>query len=264
MSDATDDAPALRAVLADLERTYGAEHWHWMPDAVSGPQDIVAGAVLVQHTTWTNAERALESLRAAGALDLGVLAGMPEEEIAPLVRVSGTPSVKARRLKALALAVEATGGLASFLALSPGDLRARLLATHGIGPETADAIALYAARHRVFVIDAYTRRLFRRLGIGPRDGDSYEDWRSWFEDTLPDAGAARFQRYHAWIVLHGKALCRATPRCAPCPLLARCPAGRALVAGRGYSTHAEPPGYSSASSDAGCISMLNPGAAGGR
>lgn len=225
-----DAAPAARPVadsLLDLydalAAAYGGETWHWMPDAVGGPIDVIAGAVLVQHTTWPNAERALASLRAAGALDPRALATLPLERIAALVRVSGTPSVKARRLRAVAETIERYGGLPRFLSLPHDELRGALLDTHGVGPETADAILLYAAGQPAFVIDAYTRRLFRRLGLGPsREG--YGAWQRWFEAALP-ADSALYQRYHGYIVLHAKALCRARPRCPACPLRPRCAEG---------------------------------------
>ncbi len=188
--------------------------------------DIVAGAVLVQHTVWTNAERALEALREAGSLTPDALANMSDDELLPLIRVSGTPTIKARRLRAIASTVVVAGGLDALFALPDGDLRARLLATHGVGPETADGIMLYAAGRRVFVIDAYTRRLFRRLGLGPQ-ADRYVDWQRCFEEALIEGDATMFQRYHAYIVLHGKSLCRPQPLCAPCPLLELCPTGLA-------------------------------------
>ena len=122
------------------------------------------------------------------------------------------------------------GGIDAFLALPLDAMRPLLLATHGIGPETADAIALYAAGQRTFVIDAYTRRLFSRLGLEPADGAGYEAWQRHFEDALAAGDAAAFQRYHGYIVLHAKALCRAAPKCAACPLLRSCPHGRALTA----------------------------------
>jgi endonuclease-3 related protein len=192
-----------------------------MPDVVRSRFDVIAGAILVQHTTWRTAERALESLRDAGALDATTLRTLPVTEIAALVRIAGTPSVKARRLKAIAATIADAGGLDAFVALPLDEMRPLLLATHGVGRETADAIALYAAGHRVFVIDAYTTRLFERLGAGPEQR-TYEAWRAWFEDALPRADAAQFQRYHAWIVLHGKALCRTRPLCGACPLRGAC------------------------------------------
>ena len=218
----------LRDVLATLERAYRDDIWHWMPDRAQ-PLEIIVGAILVQHTTWTNAERALCALRDAGALDAHRLTSMPEPEIAALVRVSGTPTVKARRLCAMADMVERTGGLDAFLALPLESMRPLLLATHGIGPETADAIALYAGGRRTFVIDAYTQRIFSRLGLEPGTGAGYAAWQRFFEKALPDDDAEAFQRYHGYIVLHAKALCRVKPKCAPCPLLPRCPRGQAAT-----------------------------------
>jgi len=138
--------------------------------------------------------------------------------------------VKERRLRAVAATIARYGGTAAFLALPLPALRAALLATHGVGPETADAIALYAAGHATFVVDAYTRRIFRRLGIGPV-GDGYDAWQRFFEDALAQrASTELYQRYHAFIVLHGKHVCRTKPRCAGCPLLAACPTGAAAGA----------------------------------
>jgi endonuclease-3 related protein len=230
VSAPASESARLLDIYRTLDERYRSEMWHWMPHAVRGPIDVVAGAVLVQHTTWTNAERALDALHAAGVLDAHALATMPLEEIARLVRVSGTPRIKARRLRAVAETVERAGGLDAFLALPDDELRARLLATHGIGPETADAILLYAAGRLAFVIDAYTRRLFTRLGLGPADG-GYAAWQRYFEQALAGVASVElFQRYHGHIVLHAKALCRATPRCAPCPLFSQCPEGRLRTA----------------------------------
>ena len=212
-------AARLQDALDRLASAYGAEIWHWAPDYVDGPLDVIAGAVLVQRTTWGNAERALENLRAAGALDIDAILALSEDRLCDLVRVSGTPSIKARRLRALAGTIRDAGGLDAFLALPDAQLRARLLATHGVGNETADAIMLYAAGRRTFIIDAYTQRVFARLGVAP-PGTGYDVWRRFFEDHLPGADAAAFQRHHAHIVLHAKGVCRAKPLCGRCPLAA--------------------------------------------
>ncbi len=229
LPDVSSDTDRALRIYALLDAAYGNEHWHWMPDLVRGPLDIIAGAILVQHTTWQTAERALESLRSAGMLDIDALATAPEDQIAALVRIAGTPTIKARRLRAIATMIRDAGGIDAFLRLPLDEMRPLLLATHGVGPETADAIALYAAGRRTFVIDAYTIRLFTRLGIGPTLR-SYEGWRRWFEEALPDADATLFQRYHAWIVLHCKARCRVRPLCDGCPLLADCAYGQSAVA----------------------------------
>ena len=95
---------------------------------------------------------------------------------------------------------------------------------HGIGPETADDILLYAFDRPVFVIDAYTRRIFSRLEMITGD-ERYEDLRQQFETAL-GSDAQRFNEYHALIVIHGKEVCRKRALCDQCCLAARCPTGR--------------------------------------
>jgi endonuclease III related protein len=222
------DGERLRAIYRALEQQYSYDEWHWSPALLRSPIEMAVSAVLVQHTTWTNAERAIEQLRSAGALDAVVLGAMPEAQLADLTRISGTPTVKARRLRALARTIAGAGGISALLALPAADMRERLLATHGIGPETADAICLYAAGQRTFVVDAYTQRLFRRIGVGPRS-DRYVDWQSWLHTELATEDAEYFRRFHAYIVLHGKRICRPAPRCAICPLVNNCAEGQRRV-----------------------------------
>jgi endonuclease-3 related protein len=193
---------------------YDVERWHWQE--ASTATDICLGAILVQHTSWTNVEKALANLRAAQAASFEAIGGLSEEEVAALVRPSGTPSVKARRLKVFADLVLAYGGFEGLFALPTDELRTLLLGTYGIGPETADVILLYAARRPVIVHDAYTARLCRRLGLGPEQ-DGYETWRAWLDARLPEGLDFR-RRNHAAIVIHCKETCRVKPRCEQCPL----------------------------------------------
>jgi len=204
------------------------------------------GAILTQSAAWANVEKALANLKAAGALSPEGLHGLDEREIARLIRPSGYFNAKARKLKAFvemlhnrfpsAALGTGSGDLNRLLALPRGELRGLLLSTHGIGPETADSIVLYAAGQPSFVIDAYTRRLFSRMGVRPapsippttagRQGEQgYEGWRRLFMEALP-ADAGMFNEYHALIVAHGKALCRKTPQCRECALREVCDTGR--------------------------------------
>ena len=233
--------PVLEQILARLDAGYDFSGWHWQSN--TPPEYVCISAVLVQHTNWRNVERALERLREAGVVSLDAVLRLPEDELAELIRPAGTPVPKARRLRALAQLAAEHGGLDGLLALPTRELRARLLATYGIGPETADAIVLYAAGRPVFQVDAYTVRLFRRLGLGP-EKDRYESWQRWFEEALcapsprPAAGGEgagdveTYRRYHGLIVLHGKQTCRPKPLCEGCCLLAICDMGREIVAGR--------------------------------
>jgi endonuclease-3 related protein len=211
----------LDAILERLDTAYDYSSWHWQPS--SPPDYVCISAVLVQHTNWRNVERALDRLLAADAVSLAEVEGLEEARLAELIRPAGMPVVKARRLKELAQLAADCGGLARLL--SSPDLRDRLLATPGIGPETADAIALYVAGRPTFVVDTYTTRLFRRLGIGA-SRNSYVAWQAWFEAALPRNTEA-YRRWHALIVLHGKETCQPRPRCRSCCLLELCETGQA-------------------------------------
>jgi endonuclease-3 related protein len=197
---------------------YDIDRWHWRDDTPAF--DICLGSILVQHTAWTNVEKALTNLREGGIDSVEALHALDEESLTALIRPSGTPVVKARRVRAFTTLVTQHGGFEGLFARPSEDLRRLLLATHGIGPETADVICLYAARHPVVVHDAYTARLCRRLGTGP-EGNAYETWRAWLDATLPPSLDYR-ARDHAAIVVHCKELCRVKPKCGQCPLAGMC------------------------------------------
>jgi endonuclease-3 related protein len=169
---------------------------------------------------------AVANLRNAWVVSVDAIAGLGEDELAALVRPSGTPTVKARRLRVFANLVLSHGGFDGLFGNETPVLRELLLATHGIGPETADVILLYAARRPVIVHDAYTARLCRRLGLGP-EREGYDAWRDWLHERLPDDLDFR-RRSHAAIVIHCKETCRVKPRCKQCPVLEFC--GYAAVA----------------------------------
>lgn len=205
-----------KAVYRRLLAAYGPQGW-WPGET---PFEIAVGAVLTQNTAWTNVERAIAGLAQAGALSPQAIAGMRLDRLGRLIRASGYFNVKARRLRALCRWYLEQGGHDGLQALETNELRPRLLAVHGIGPETADDILLYAFERPVFVIDAYTRRVFSRLGL--LDGESgYEHLRAAFERALgPDVPL--YNEYHALIVRHGKDVCRTRPRCGGCVLARRC------------------------------------------
>ncbi len=218
----------LQHVFDLLDAAYDYSAWHWQPE--TSRDYVCISAVLVQHTSWSNVEQALAHLEEAGALSLEAVHGMPHGRLAELVRPAGMPDTKAERLLAFAQLAADHGGLAGLLALATAELRERLLATRGIGPETADAILLYAAGRPTFVVDAYARRISSRIGLGP-EGDRYDVWQSWFQDTLPgDANA--YARYHGLFVLHGKQTCRPQPRCTGCCLVEVCAEGQRVAAGQ--------------------------------
>jgi endonuclease III related protein len=218
-----------RTLLLDiydrLYRRFGPQHW-W-PHSRGGAFEIIVGAILTQNTAWTNVEKALVNLRRARLLTPLALNRTHSGRLARLVRPSGYFNLKAKKLKAFArlLFMEHQGKLANLFASDTATLRQELLAVYGIGPETADSILLYAAHHPVFVVDAYTRRIFERLGLAPADA-SYEELQKLFVENLePDE--PMFNEYHALIVALGKNICRKrVPKCEECPLREVCPIGK--------------------------------------
>ena len=227
----SEEAPELLLQANDLLLAhYDIDRWHWTDETPAF--DICLGAILVQHTAWTNVEKALHNLRAANVTSINALCALDQAEVAALIRPSGTPVVKARRLQSFCDLVTSYGGFEGLFDRPPQELRSLLLATYGIGPETADVICLYAAKHPIVVHDAYTARLCRRLGTGP-EGKSYEAWRAWLDETLPPALDYR-ARNHAAIVVHCKETCRVKPHCEVCPLAGICEHGQTIrgLAGR--------------------------------
>jgi len=150
----------IRAIYRKLSRSWGPQHW-WPAETAF---EVIAGAILTQNTSWKNVERALASLRSANALSVAGIRALALPRLEQLVRSSGYYRQKAARLKAFVAYVDEKygGSLEKMLGTATAQLRAELLALHGIGPETADAILLYAGRHEIFVVDAYARRILQR------------------------------------------------------------------------------------------------------
>ena len=225
---------ALRDVYRRLRLHYGPQHW-WPADS---PFEVMVGAVLTQSTSWTNVEKAIDSLKAADALSPQAIRRMSQDELARTIYSAGFHNSKARKLKALAdyLGDRFGDDLDAMRRVDPAGLRAELLDVHGVGDETADAILLYALGMPSFVIDAYTRRLFSRLGIRP-ERDRYEDYKRMFEDSL-ESDPRTYDEYHALIVTHGKSVCTKRPKCGDCCLFEICPTGRAAGSADGHGAAA--------------------------
>lgn len=209
-------------MFTTLKNALGPQGW-WpvSRDAATPAQarlEIVLGAVLTQNTAWENVRRALTALYRAQIVDLAALDAIDESTLAEVIRPSGTFRVKARRIKAFVRSVqrEFAGSLEALLGLPLPQARAALLRIHGVGPETADAILLYAGRHATFVIDAYTRRVLVRHQLATRR-DGYDDLQARFHEKVP-VNLDVYREYHALIVELSKRYCRAKARCEGCPL----------------------------------------------
>jgi len=207
-------------VYRQLYKQYGPQSW-WPAET---PFEVIVGAVLTQNTAWSNVEQAIANLRDNNALTAEAIAHAHGQRLARWIRPSGYFNVKARRLKSVCQWLLARGGVEALSTLDTGQLRPALLEVHGIGPETADDILLYAFGRPVFVIDTYTRRIFSRLRYIYGE-ESYETLRAIFENHVGE-DIAMSNEYHALIVRHGKERCRKAPRCEGCCLRRRCGYGR--------------------------------------
>ncbi len=229
-------AQLLGEVYRRLFDHYGPQGW-WPGD---GPFETIVGAILTQNTAWTNAARAIANLRAAGLMSASALRAAPEPELAETVRPSGYFNAKARKLKAMAEFLGRYGdSVEEWRRMDPHRLRAELLAVHGIGPETADDIVLYAAGLPSFVIDVYTQRIIDRM-TPRRVLRGYDAYKALFEQNLPH-DAQLYNEYHALLDAHAKEVCvKREPRCASCVLSDLCATGRpsARRAGGGMKANA--------------------------
>ncbi len=205
----------LQDVYQSLRKQF--EHQNWWPGET--PLEIAVGAILTQNTNWSNVERAIANLKKARVLSVAALDRLATPELAELIRPAGYFNVKAKRLhNFIRYIMEAYGGdLQALLAQATETLREELLAISGIGPETADSIALYAGGHPVFVVDAYTKRILFRHGWIDEDAD-YFAMQELFESELPQE-VDLYNDFHAQIVMVGKNWCkRSKPDCENCPL----------------------------------------------
>jgi len=177
--------------------------------------EIVVGALLTQNTAWVNVEKALKNLAEAGVISSDGIANIRISKLEQLIRPSGFYRQKAKRLKALSKFIENHENFYNSVT------REELLSINGIGRETTDSILNYACSKSVFVVDAYTRRIFSRLGIISGEED-YDEIRQMFEKSIKSgaqsASVRAFQEFHALIVEHAKVHCNKEPLCIKCPL----------------------------------------------
>ncbi|MGB0580615.1 MAG: endonuclease III domain-containing protein [Limisphaerales bacterium] len=222
---------ALRRAYELMFTAHGHQHW-WPGDT---PFEICVGAILTQNTSWTNVEKAIANLKRAKVLSPGKMFEMPVAELAELIRPAGYYNLKADRLRSFleVLQEEHGGRMDRLFAGDTSEVRERVLAIKGVGPETADSMLLYAGDHHRFVIDGYTKRIFQRhnwwAGVGEQakakvnTKEEYESLQKLCEDALGQKSGEHeldyWQDYHAQLVVIGKDFCKTrNPNCEECPL----------------------------------------------
>lgn len=209
----------LMSIFCRLYRNFGPRNW-W---PARSDLEMILGAILVQNVSWKNTVNALKILEENGLMSLEALLEVPEDRLGQLIRMTRYYQSKAKKLKAFAGFVidNYQGDLQRLLSQPLWQLRQELLGVYGIGEETADSIILYAAKKPVFVIDAYTRRIFQRLGYFP-EKITYRQMQEFFMKHLPP-NVELYNEYHALIDCLGNRLCsNKKPRCAECPLREIC------------------------------------------
>ncbi|OGW40781.1 MAG: endonuclease [Nitrospirae bacterium RBG_13_39_12] len=204
----------LLEIYHKLYHAFGPQHW-WPGDS---PFEIAVGAILTQNTNWANVEKAIGNLKTKTVLNSASIYKMKTGRLASLIRPAGYFNIKARRLKSFInfLMSEYHGSMKRMRNEEMHTLRTKLLNVHGIGPETADSILLYALDKPFFVTDAYTKRVLSRHNIIKHDA-GYNHIQNLFQSTL-EKDAVLFNEYHALFVKLGKTYCRKKPLCRGCPL----------------------------------------------
>ena len=229
---AAGNAKTIVDVYSSLFRYFDEQHW-WPVITANKETEVIIGAILTQNTSWKNVEKAIYNLAAANMIDFRKIASVPNEKIAGLIRPSGYYNQKSERLKLFAqhICSEYGGDVKRLLGKGVHELRRELLNLKGIGPEIADSIILYAAGKPAFVVDAYTRRIFSRVGFCKSD-ISYHELQQLIIGNLHGKmkTAAAFNQYHALLVELGKNIClKRKPLCPECPLVGFCSYGKKMI-----------------------------------
>lgn len=209
----------LREFYSRLVKAYGPQQW-W---PAKSPFEVVIGAYLTQNTAWTSVEKSIANLASRGLLSVAAIRALPEDELRELIRPSGYMTRKAAAIKAFVAFLDRYyDGLLENLAEESAEIaRERLLALPGVGPETADAILLYALGHPAVVVDEYLRRVVTRHGLLAEKAKYAEIQALGDAAFADDPHAERVKHaneFHALMVEVGKRHCRRQPVCEGCPL----------------------------------------------
>lgn len=189
----------VREILSRLRAALGSVP----PWSAHSAMEYVCGAILVQNTAWRNVELALAALRRSTAFEPDRILMLGEEELTGLIRPTGFMRAKSRALRTYAAWTTSPSGIAA-AGLDDDALRQTLLALPGIGPETADVIALMVFSRRRFIFDAYGRRLLRQAGYEVTD--RYEAARVALEARVDAEGLSHDElvEIHGLILQAGK------------------------------------------------------------
>lgn len=213
-SSAEENGKILPGYYQALLDRFGPQGW-WPGES---PFEVIVGTILTQNTNWKNVEKTISRLKKEGLLVPDKLSATDPDVLSEYLRPVGYFRVKTERLLNVLLFFRKRYGfdIDRAAGTDTSRLRGELLDIHGIGPETADSILLYALDRPVFVVDAYTRRVLTRHRLIDEEAD-YGEIQRLFTTCLPE-DVSLFNEYHALLVRVGKEFCRTIPRCDSCPL----------------------------------------------
>lgn len=144
-----------------------------------------------------------------------------------LIRPGGFAKRKVALLKALLDRIHDTRGATSLRSLraeADDDALAYLMSLPGVGLKTAKCVLMYSLEREALPVDTHVWRVARRLGWIDGGGKHPDDRRSLeLEKRIPPRLRASL---HVTMIAHGRAVCRAQPRCARCALADRCDQGQ--------------------------------------
>ena len=163
--------------------------------------EVCMGSILTQNTTFTSVVKSLHNLKSKNALTPHAIKEMDIDELKQSIKPSGYHNQKARYILEFI----------SFFNSLDGRIPSRdeLLSVIGIGEETADSILLYSYNQPEFKVDAYTKRIFLKLGLIDEKA-KYKDVKHLAENSLKECITQTkelvivYQEYHALIVNHAK------------------------------------------------------------
>jgi endonuclease III related protein len=206
---------SLKRIYLLLFNQFG--HRKWWPGETR--DEIIIGAILTQSVSWGNVNKAIENLRQNELLSLKAIYEAQLSRIAPLIKPTRFYNQKALKLKNFCdyLFSKYDGNLDSMFTQDLYILRKELLNLKGLGEETVDSILLYAGEKNIFVVDAYTQRILKRLGM-KTEGWKYQTYQRFFMENL-EPELDLYKDYHAQIVYLGHFLCKTRkPNCFECPI----------------------------------------------
>ena len=223
----------IKKIYNILLKNYGSQKW-WpvteensvVPKYSGGPKnekqqlEVIFGAILTQNTSWKNVEKAIINLNKNNLIDIKKIIEIENKKLAQIIKSSGYHNQKAERLKIFSdfLLKNYNGYLNKLFEKNIDELRKELLEIKGIGPETADSIILYSSQNPIFVVDAYTKRIFSRIGFKEK---TYDEFQNVFHKNL-EKNIKVFNEYHALIVEHGKNICKKKALCSECVISELC------------------------------------------